>query len=198
MGSGYFQIHHERLPLRELQVWANVTVVQWPYPCDDLVLSTQAEGSSASVAGGGAAAELITPLLRAALYGATGVGLWWLSKQAEKAEEGNVGMKADATSFDKSITFDDIGGIDESKVRMLDKMCANAGSKVCRCWINFVQFDAVTSSAHMRCLIHATMLKMISCAPKMLCIRTSQSRIRRCAGLHTDTQSMQQGRNKYL
>lgn len=61
--------------------------------------------------GGGVAAAIIN----AALYGATGLGLYYMSKRMDDQGK-NVAFKADETMFDKTITFDDIAGMDESKV----------------------------------------------------------------------------------
>eukprot|EP00282_Hemiselmis_andersenii_P008124 CAMPEP_0114114438 /NCGR_PEP_ID=MMETSP0043_2-20121206/3434_1 /TAXON_ID=464988 /ORGANISM="Hemiselmis andersenii, Strain CCMP644" /LENGTH=438 /DNA_ID=CAMNT_0001206631 /DNA_START=1 /DNA_END=1322 /DNA_ORIENTATION=- len=79
----------------------------------------QADGASlreaAEAAAGG---DLLGPILNLALYSATGYGLYWMHKHMD--EESNVGLKADETSFDKSISFDDIAGIDESKALVVE------------------------------------------------------------------------------
>jgi hypothetical protein len=74
-----------------------------------------------------------SPLINAIMYGATGLGLYWLSKNAGEEQSKNVGVKADETTFDHSITFDDIAGIDDSKVHtcMATAACIDA----CMCYL---------------------------------------------------------------
>jgi ATP-dependent Zn protease len=66
-------------------------------------------------AGGGVAAAALS----AALYAVSGLGLYFMSKHFDEKEK-HVAFKADETTFDKSISFDDIAGMDSSKALVME------------------------------------------------------------------------------
>jgi len=66
-------------------------------------------------AGGGVAAAALS----AVLYAVSGLGLYFMSKHLDEKEK-HVAFKADETTFDKSISFDDIAGMDSSKALVME------------------------------------------------------------------------------
>lgn len=52
------------------------------------------------------------------LYGIVGIGLYLLNRPGQ--DSGNVGSRADKTRLDTTLSFDDIGGIDEAKAEVME------------------------------------------------------------------------------